>query len=219
MKYGVYSSVGIYPGLDWSIESVSNQLRDNTLFSVRTKMVADANLNVLDAVKAAVNEQLVATPEFRPTQWVLKYTLNDINLFLPASQVKLMTNLEINGVLKIAKEQLYIALFSSGANYFTSLSPLTPSPVWTTYVKLLTYIGKTTNDLIPDDQTNSLKVKASIALGMIGSKLYYMKKTINQIVDVPLPAADVSTYAISTADINDNSLTVDLQYIVLNLAK
>jgi hypothetical protein len=56
MKYGVYSSVGIYPGLDWSIESVSNQLRDNTLFSVRTKMVADANLNVLDAVKAAVNE-------------------------------------------------------------------------------------------------------------------------------------------------------------------
>jgi hypothetical protein len=44
LKYGVYGSVGIYPGLDLSVDQTSNTYRNAVFQSVKTRMMADPNL-------------------------------------------------------------------------------------------------------------------------------------------------------------------------------
>jgi hypothetical protein len=57
-----------------------------------------------------------------------------------------MTNEQINGVMKIAKDELYSGVFNNGV-YFTGSSPV---PQWTTYKPLLNYISKTIAQIVPD---------------------------------------------------------------------
>jgi hypothetical protein len=74
LKYGVYGSVGIYPGLDVSADSVSNSYRNSVFANVRSMMQADSTLKSLDAVMRAIDTQLALTPKFRPTEWPLLYS-------------------------------------------------------------------------------------------------------------------------------------------------
>lgn len=91
MKYGVYSSVATYPGLDYSLDKNSNIPRDAVFESVRNQM-ATPGTKLSDALKKAVDAQVITTPTFKPMQQVFRYSKADIDKFLPTDQSALMTH-------------------------------------------------------------------------------------------------------------------------------
>ena len=84
---------------------------------------------------------------------------------------------------------------------------------------MLDFVAVKIDKIKSDTDVDTSKTAASKVLGMVASKLYFYKRVLYQVVDIALTAEELSTYAISTSDINDNSLSVDMQHITLDLAK
>jgi len=78
-------------------------------------------------------------------------------------------------VLKIAKDQLYTGVFTSGV-YFNGATPV---DAWTTYKPLLDYINRSLSQIVPDSPTPAAgKFGASQTLGAIASRLYFLKSSV-----------------------------------------